>query len=159
MRRIITASVNNTSGVLNRFSGVLSRRQVNIESISVGHTENPQVSRITIVIHVEHLAEAEQVTKQLNKQIDVIKVSDITDESHVERELALVKVNAPAAIRSEIFSMIEPFRANVIDVSSKNIVIQVVGTSEKIQAFVEVVAPYGIQQLARTGATGFTRGH
>jgi len=159
MRRIVTATVNNTSGVLNRFSGVLSRRQFNIESISVGHTEQNHTSRITIVIQVDHLAEAEQVTKQLNKLIDVIKVSDITDESHVERELALVKVNAPAAVRAEIFSMIEPFRANVIDVSSKTIVIQVVGTSEKIQAFVEVVAPYGIKQLARTGATGFTRGH
>lgn len=158
MKRIITATVNNTSGVLNRFSGVLSRRQVNIDSISVGHTETHNVSRITIVINVENLAESEQVTKQLNKQIDVIKVSDITDEAHLERELALVKVNAPANQRSEILSIIDPFRGNVIDVGTKTIVIQVTGTSEKINAFVDVISPYGIKQLARTGVTGFTRG-
>lgn len=158
MKRIITATVNNNSGVLNRFSGVLSRRQVNIDSISVGPTELQHVSRITIVIQVDTLAESEQVTKQLNKQIDVIKVSDITDEAHLERELALVKVNAPASTRSEILSIIDPFRANIIDVGTKTIVIQVTGTSEKINAFVDVIAPYGIRQLARTGVTGFTRG-
>ncbi|MHC5249188.1 acetolactate synthase small subunit [Enterococcus sp. HY326] len=158
MRRVITATVNNNSGVLNRFSGVLSRRQVNIDSISVGATELENVSRITIVIHVADLAESEQVTKQLNKQIDVIKVSDITDEPHLERELILVKVNAPASSRSEILALIDPFRGNIIDVGNKTIVIQVTGTSEKINAFVDVVAPYGIKQVARTGITGFTRG-
>lgn len=158
MKRIITATVNDNSGVLNRFSGVLSRRQVNIESISVGPTEKKGVSRITIVIQADDLSESEQVTKQLNKQIDVIKVSDITDEAHLERELALIKVNAPAAIRSEIISVIDPFRANIIDVGTKTIVIQVTGTSEKINAFADVLAPYGIKQLARTGVTGFTRG-
>jgi acetolactate synthase-1/3 small subunit len=157
MRRIITATVNNNSGVLNRFSGVLTRRQVNIDSISVGPTEHKQISRITVIAQVADLNESEQVTKQLTKQIDVIKVSDITDEPHLERELALVKVNAPAAIRAELFSIIEPFRGNVIDVASKTVVIQVTGTSEKISAFVDVVAPYGIKQLARTGVTGFTR--
>lgn len=158
MKRIITATVNNNSGVLNRFSGVLSRRQVNIDSISVGPTEIAEISRITIVIQVKDLAESEQVTKQLNKHIDVIKVSDITDEPHLERELALVKVNAPTAIRSEIIAVIDPFRANIIDVGSRSIVIQVAGTTEKINAFVDAVAPYGIKQLARTGVTGFTRG-
>ncbi|WP_280738291.1 MULTISPECIES: acetolactate synthase small subunit [unclassified Enterococcus] len=159
MRRIITATVNNTSGVLNRFSGVLSRRQVNIDSISVGATETAGISRITIVIQVEDLAESEQVTKQINKQIDVIKVSDITDDSPLERELVLVKINAPVNLRSEINSVIEPFRGNVIDVASKTIVIQVAGTSEKINAFIDVIAPYGIKQLARTGVTGFSRGN
>ncbi|MBM7690027.1 acetolactate synthase small subunit [Enterococcus ureilyticus] len=159
MRRIITATVNNNSGVLNRFSGVLTRRQVNIDSISVGATELENVSRITIIVQVADLNEAEQVTKQLNKQIDVIKVSDITDEPHLERELALVKLNAPATVRAELFSVIDPFRANVIDVGTRTVVIQVTGTSEKISAFVDVVAPYGIKQLARTGVTGFTRGN
>lgn len=158
MKRIITATVNNNAGVLNRFSGVLSRRQVNIESISVGGTELSGISRITIVVNVDSDAEIEQVTKQLNKQIDVIKVSDITDEAHLEREMALIKVNAPAAIRSEILAVIDPFRATVIDVGIKNIVIQVGGTSDKINACVEVLAPYGIKRLARTGVTGFTRG-
>ncbi|WP_270996817.1 acetolactate synthase small subunit [Listeria seeligeri] len=157
MRRIITATVNNSSGVLNRITGVISRRQYNIDSISVGWTEIPNVSRITIVVHVDSLYEIEQVTKQLNKQIDVLKVSDITDEAHIERELALIKINSPAALRSELNAVIEPFRATVIDVGTKNVVIQVTGTSEKIDAFVDIVRPYGIKQMARTGVTGFTR--
>ncbi|HDU0184184.1 TPA: acetolactate synthase small subunit [Listeria monocytogenes] len=157
MRRIITATVNNSSGVLNRITGVISRRQYNIDSISVGWTEIPNVSRITIVVHVDSLYEIEQVTKQLNKQIDVLKVSDITDDAHIERELALLKINSPAALRSELNAVIEPFRATVIDVGTKNVVIQVTGTSEKIDAFVDMVRPYGIKQMARTGVTGFTR--
>ncbi|EFR96349.1 acetolactate synthase, large subunit, biosynthetic type, partial [Listeria ivanovii FSL F6-596] len=95
--------------------------------------------------------------KQLNKQIDVLKVSDITDDAHIERELALIKINSPAALRSELNAVIEPFRATVIDVGTKNVVIQVTGTSEKIDAFVDIVRPYGIKQMARTGVTGFTR--
>ncbi|EAE6740507.1 acetolactate synthase small subunit [Listeria monocytogenes] len=157
MRRIITATVNNSSGVLNRITGVISRRQYNIDSISVGWTEIPNVSRITIVVHVDSLYEIEQVTKQLNKQIDVLKVSDITDDAHIERELALLKINSPAALRSELNAVIEPFRATVIDVGTKNVVIQVTGTSEKIDAFVDTVRTYGIKQMARTGVTGFTR--
>ncbi|EKL6481347.1 acetolactate synthase small subunit [Listeria monocytogenes] len=157
MRRIITATVNNSSGVLNRITEVISRRQYNIDSISVGWTEIPNVSRITIVVHVDSLYEIEQVTKQLNKQIDVLKVSDITDDAHIERELALLKINSPAALRSELNAVIEPFRATVIDVGTKNVVIQVTGTSEKIDAFVDTVRPYGIKQMARTGVTGFTR--
>lgn len=159
MRRIITATVNNNSGVLNRFSGVLTRRQVNIDSISVGPTEQENISRITVIVQVSDLSESEQVTKQLNKQIDVIKVSDITDEPHLERELALLKVNAPATVRTELLAIIDPFRANIIDVGTKSVVIQVTGTSEKISAFVDVVSPYGIKQIARTGVTGFTRGN
>lgn len=157
MRRIITATVNNASGVLNRITGVISRRQYNIDSISVGWTETPNVSRITIVVHVDSLYEIEQVTKQLNKQIDALKVSDITDDPHIERELALVKINAPASVRAELTAVIEPFRATVIDVGTKNVVIQVTGTSEKVDAFVDIVRPYGIKQMARTGVTGFTR--
>ncbi|MGY3750084.1 acetolactate synthase small subunit [Vagococcus acidifermentans] len=158
MRRIISAKVNNSSGVLNRVSGVLTRRQFNIESISVGITETPGISRITIVVLVDSDYEAEQILKQLNKQIDVIKVVDITQDSHLERELALIRVNAPAASRQEIFSVIEPFRANVIDVGIRSVVIQVTGTSEKIDAFVDVIKPYGIQEIARTGVTGLVRG-
>lgn len=157
MRRIITAIVNNSSGVLNRVSGVLTRRQFNIDSISVGPTETAGISRITIVAQIESPDDIEQVTKQLNKQIDVIKVSDITDEPHIERELALIKVSAPASSRAELLSIIEPFRGNVVDVGTKSIVIQVIGTSEKIDAFVDIIRPYGIKQMARTGVTGFTR--
>ncbi|EUJ24458.1 acetolactate synthase small subunit [Listeria grandensis] len=157
MRRIITATVNNSSGVLNRITGVISRRQYNIDSISVGWTETANVSRITIVVHVDSLYEIEQVTKQLNKQIDVLKVSDITDDPHMERELALIKVNAPATTRAELNSIIEPFRATIIDVGKSSVVVQVAGTSEKVNAFVDSIRPYGIKQMARTGVTGFTR--
>lgn len=158
MKRMITAMVRDKAGVLSRISSVLNRRQVNIESISVGRTEIAGESRMTIMIRADNLADVEQVTKQLNKQIDVIKVSDISDEPHLERELALIKVNAPAAIRSEIQAMIDPFRADVVDVSLKTIVVQVAGSDEKVNACIDVLRPYGIKQLARTGVTGFRRG-
>lgn len=158
MKRMITAMVRDKAGVLSRISSVLNRRQVNIESISVGRTEIAGESRMTIMIRADNLADAEQVTKQLNKQIDVIKVSDISDEPHLERELALIKVNAPAAIRSEIQAMIDPFRADVVDVSLKTIVVQVAGSDEKVNTCIDVLRPYGIKQLARTGITGFSRG-
>ncbi|APB32065.1 acetolactate synthase small subunit [Vagococcus teuberi] len=157
MRRIISAKVRNTSGVLNRISGVLTRRQFNIESISVGVTENPDVSRITIVVSVDSDFQMEQLIKQLNKQIDVIKVIDMSADSHLERELALIKVATTSINRQEIMSMIEPFRASVIDVSSQSIIIQIAGSSEKIDALVDVLKVYGIQELARTGITGLLR--
>lgn len=158
MKRMITAMVYNHVGVLSRISSVLYRRQVNIESISVGETEDKEISRMTFVINVATLAEVEQVTKQLNKQIAVVKVSDITDEPHLERELALVKVNAPAAIRTEIKTMIEPFRADIVDVGIKTIAVQIAGSSEKVDACIDILRPYGIKEMARTGITGFTRG-
>ena len=136
MRRTITALVYNRSGVLSMITSVLNRRQVNIESISVGVVDQDNISRMTIVANVESLQEAEQVTKQLNKQIDVIKVSDI----------------------SEIQAVIAPFRADTVDVAQKMIVVQVVGTHEKINALIEILRPYGIVQMARTGITGLTRG-
>ncbi|MGM0213021.1 acetolactate synthase small subunit [Enterococcus sp. AZ109] len=158
MRRMITAKVHNQSGTLSRITSILNRRQVNIENISVGTTEIEGVSRLTMMIQADTLAEVEQVTKQLNKQIAVVKVSDITDEPHLERELALIKVNAPAPIRSEIQAMIDPFRADIVDVSLKSIVVQVAGSTDKVNACIEVLKPYGIKQMARTGVTGFTRG-
>lgn len=158
MRRMITCLVQNNVGVLSRITSVMNRRQVNIDSISVGVTDMPDLSRMTIIINVDDLAEAEQVIKQLNKQVAVVKVRDITDDPHLERELALIKVNAPAPLRSEIRAMVDPFRADVVDVALKTIVIQVAGTAEKVDACIDVLRPYGIKQLARTGTTGFTRG-
>lgn len=158
MRRMITAMVHDQAGVLSRITSVLNRRQVNMDSVSVGRTERAGESQMTIIIQADTLAEVEQVTKQLNKQIDVVKVSDITDEPHLERELALIKVNAPAATRSEIQAMIDPFRADVVDVGLKTIVVQVAGSTEKVNACIDVLGPYGIKQLARTGVTGFNRG-
>lgn len=158
MKRILAAIVHNEAGVLSRVTSVLNRRQVNIESISVGTTEQPEFSRMTIIINAENPLETEQVTKQLNKQIDVLKVSDITEDPHIERELVLIKVNAPTTTRSEIQAVIEPFRAHIVDVALKTIVVQVAGDSEKVAACIDVLRPYGIKQMARAGVTGFTRG-
>ena len=157
MRRMLTAKLQNSTGVLNRFTGVLSRRQVNIESISVGPTMEPDVSRITIIIDVANLEEVEQIIKQLNRLIDVLRVRDITDIPHLEREVSLVKLTAPTSKRAEILAVIQPFRASVVDVAQKSITIQVTGDADKIEALIRVIKPYGIQNLACTGATGFSR--
>ncbi|AJD54668.1 Acetolactate synthase small subunit [Streptococcus mutans PKUSS-HG01] len=154
---MLTAKLQNSTGVLNRFTGVLSRRQVNIESISVGHTEIPNISRITIIIDVDSLEEVEQIMKQLNRLIDVVRVRDITDKPHLEREVILIKVAAPTSKRAEILAIIQPFRASVIDVAPKSITIQMTGDADKIEALIRVIQPYGVKNIARTGATGFTR--
>ncbi|OIJ18335.1 acetolactate synthase small subunit [Anaerobacillus alkalidiazotrophicus] len=158
MKRIITATVNNVSGVLNRVTGMFARRNYNIESITVGHTENPAISRMTFVVVVDSEESIEQVIKQLNKQIDVLKVSDITDESIVSRELALIKVFSTAQQRSEIAAVINPFRALIIDVGRESMTVQVTGDQEKIGALIDLLHPYGIKELARTGITAFKRG-
>ncbi|MDP4083326.1 MAG: acetolactate synthase small subunit [Bacillota bacterium] len=159
MKRIITATVQNHSGVLNRITGLLQRRQFNIESISVGATETEGISKMTLVVEVEDEQRLEQVTKQLNKQIDVLKVSDITDKAIVSRELALIKVSSSSQLRSEINGLIDPFRATIIDVSKDSLAVQVTGKPEKIDAIIELLRPYGIKELARTGLTAFLRGH
>ncbi|MFB7141747.1 MULTISPECIES: acetolactate synthase small subunit [unclassified Bacillus (in: firmicutes)] len=157
MKRVITSTVLNNSGVLNRITGVISRRRFNIESISVGHTEQDHISRITFVVHVDDLQQVEQLIKQLHKQIDVIKVADITEDSVIARELALIKVSTNATTRNEIYSLIEPFRASVIDVSRDQIVVQVTGTSDKVEALIELLRPFELKEIARTGVTAFTR--
>lgn len=159
MKRIITATVQNRSGVLNRVTGLLQRRQFNIESISVGPTELEGISKMTFVIEVEDEQRLEQVTKQLHKQIDVLKVSDITDKAIVARELALIKVASTSQLRSEINGIIDPFRALVIDVSKDSLAVQITGRPEKIDALIELLRPYGIKEIARTGLTAFLRGH
>ncbi len=157
MRRMLTAKMKDTTGVLNRFTGVLSRRQVNIESISVGHTSEPNISRITIIIDVASLEEVELIIKQLNRLIDVVRVRDITDIPHLEREVLLVKVSAPPVKRAELLAIIQPFRASVVDVAPNSITVQMTGNSDKIEALLRVIQPYGIKNIARTGATGFSR--
>ncbi|HLS20965.1 MAG TPA: acetolactate synthase small subunit [Bacillota bacterium] len=158
MKRIITATVQNRSGVLNRITGMLSKRQFNIESISVGESEVEGISKMTIVVQVDDDQKIEQLTKQLNKQIDVIKVSDITDKAMVARELALIKVSGSGQLRNEIQGVIAPFRASVIDVSKDNLTIQVTGNPDKVEAMIELLRPYGIKELTRTGVTAFLRG-
>ncbi|WP_313800762.1 acetolactate synthase small subunit [Cytobacillus sp.] len=158
MKKIFSMTVMNRPGVLNRITNLFSKRNYNIESISVGLAEQEGVSRITCVIHVESDREAEQITKQLNKQIDILKVTDISDQAIVARELALIKVLSTPQTRNELYALIEPFRAAVIDVSKDSLVIQITGESEKIEAFIELIKPYGIKELARTGTTAFPRG-
>jgi len=154
IRRVLIAKVRDTAGVLNRFTGILSRRQLNIESISIGKSELCDLSQITVVIDVLDSREIEQVLKQLNRMIDVRCVKEILESSHVIREMALLKVNASAETRSEITSMIEPFHSNVIDLSRKTMTLQLTSTPDKIDAFIELLRPYGIKQLARTGLIG-----
>lgn len=158
MRRMIIAKLHNVTGIMNRFTAVLNRRQVNILSITAGVTESQDLTHTTFVIEVDHLDEVEQIIKQLNRLIDVIEVADITDLHHVEREVVLIKVSAPPTIRAEIFTMIEPFRVNVVDVNLENVTIQLTGDSAKIEALIDVVSPYGILNMARTGSAGFERG-
>ncbi|HLS67520.1 MAG TPA: acetolactate synthase small subunit [Pseudogracilibacillus sp.] len=159
MKRIITATVQNRSGVLNRITGMLQRRQFNIESISVGETETPGISKMTLVVDVADDQKTEQLTKQLNKQIDVIKVSDITDKAVVARELALIKVASTPQQMTEIQGLVTPFRGAVMDVSKDSITIQVTGKPDKIDALIALLRPYGIKELARTGVTALLRGH
>ncbi|MEK4030973.1 MULTISPECIES: acetolactate synthase small subunit [Bacillaceae] len=158
MKRTVTVTVLNQSGVLNRITGLFTKRQFNIESITVGPTETEGISKMTFIVHVEDERTAEQVLKQLNKQVDVLKVSDITDQAVVSRELALIKVLTTPQTRAEINVIIEPFRATIIDVAKDSVTIQVVGNFEKIEAMIELLRPYGIKELSRTGQTALTRG-
>lgn len=157
MKRVITLTVVNRPGVLNRITNLFSKRNYNIESITVGHSEVEGVSRITCVVNADNPRIIEQITKQLNKQIDVLKVTDISEQSIVSRELALIKVLASPQNRNEIYALIEPFRASVIDVGKESLTVQITGESEKIEAFIELIKPYGIKELARTGAAAFPR--
>jgi acetolactate synthase-1/3 small subunit len=158
MKRILSLTVLNQTGVLNRITGLFSKRHFNIESITVGHAETEGVSRMTLVVNVQEEKEVEQITKQLNKQIDVLKVTDITSQSIVSRELALIKVMSSPATRLELQGLIQPFRATIIDVSRESVVVQVTGESEKIEVLIDLLKPYGIKEIARTGTTAFARG-
>lgn len=157
MKRVVTITVHNNSGVLNRITGLISKRQFNIESITVGATTNPGISKMTLIVPIEDPAKMEQLLKQLQKQIDVLKVNDITDKAMVTRELALIKVTCPPSVRSEVYSIIEPFRATVIDMSKNIITVQVTGEPSKVEAFIDLLKPYGIKDISRTGATAFVR--
>ncbi|MFD1037499.1 acetolactate synthase small subunit [Virgibacillus byunsanensis] len=159
MKRIIIATVQNRGGVLNRITGMLHKRQFNIESISVGSSEKEGISNMTFVVEVDDHQKLEQLTKQLNKQIDVLKVTDISDKAIVARELALIKVGGSGQLRAEIQGVIAPFRASVIDVSKDSLTIQVTGKPDKVEALILLLRPYGIKELTKTGMTAFLRGH
>ncbi|MZP29745.1 acetolactate synthase small subunit [Heliobacterium undosum] len=158
MRHTLSVLVENKPGILTRVAGLFARRGYNIESLVVGETETPTVSRMTIVVDGDDRI-IEQVTKQLHKLIDVIKIQDITDEESVHRELILVKVNtADVAARSEVMQICEIFRATIVDLSRSSVIIQVVGDQKKIQAILTSLRPFGIREFARTGRISMLRG-
>ena len=156
-KRIITALVEDKPGVLNRVSSMFRRRGFNIYSLAVGSSELPELSRMTFVVDGND-AIVEQVTKHLNKLIDVIKVSDISDEKVVNRELALIRVNASTSNRSEIIQIVDIFRAKIIDVGSDSLIIEVTGDESKIDSLQKLLSNFGITEIMRTGTIAMTRG-
>lgn len=156
-KHTISVLVENKFGVLSRVAGLFSARGYNIESLSVGETLDASVSRMTIVVRGDEFV-IEQVTKQLHKLIDVIKVSDLTDDSHVERELVLVRVNAEPQLRAEILRTADIFRARVIDVTPTSFTLEATGDEGKLEAFLELLRPMGIQEVVRTGKVAIARG-
>jgi len=156
-KHTISVLVENKFGVLSRVAGLFSARGYNIESLSVGETLDPSVSRMTIVVTGDQFV-IEQVMKQLHKLIDVIKVNDLTDESHVERELVLVRVNAEPQHRAEILRTADIFRARVVDVTAVSFVLEATGDEGKLEALLELLRPMGIQEVVRTGKIAITRG-
>ena len=157
MRHVLSALVQNVPGVLAHISGMLASRGFNIDSLAVGVTEVPDLSRMTFVVHGDD-AELEQVRKQLDKIITVVKVQDISSEDFVERDLMLLKVQANQQQRTEIVLLVEMFRGRVVDISPESLMIEISGREQKIEAFIELMRPYGIQELARTGRIALVRG-
>ncbi len=157
-RHTISVLVNDQPGVLQRVSGLFGRRGFNIESITVGQSEEIGLSRMVIVtLGDQHTLE--QIEKQLYKLIDVIKVVDLGSKPMVARELALIKVTADPSERPEIMGVVETFRASVVDIGSTSLLVQVVGDTQKIDAMIELLKPYGIRELSRTGVTAMIRGN
>ncbi|TJY40971.1 acetolactate synthase small subunit [Cohnella pontilimi] len=156
-KHTISILVNDQPGVLQRVSGLFGRRGFNIESITVGASEESGLSRMVIVTTGDDRT-IEQVQKQLYKLIDVIKVIDISSNPMVARELGLIKINAEPAARPEVLGIVETFRAAVVDIGPNTLIVQVVGDTDKIDAMVELLKPYGIRELSRTGVTALARG-
>ncbi len=153
----ITVLVENRAGVLARVAGLFARRGYNIESLAVSVTDRPEISRMTIVVGGDHRV-LEQITKQLNKLVEVIKVVDYTETAAVERDLALIKVNAEARDRAEIMQIVEIFRGRIIDMSDKTFIIEVTGSTDKLDKITELLGAYGIRELVRTGIIAMARG-
>ena len=156
-KHTITALVNDKPGVLNRVSSMFRRRGFNIASLAVGHSEIPELSRMTFVVEGDD-AVVEQVTKHLHKLIDVIKVSDISNENVVSRELALIRVNANVHTRSEIMQIVDIFRANIVDVAPDSLIIEVTGDEEKVDSLANLLRSFGVTEVMRTGTIAMSRG-
>jgi acetolactate synthase-1/3 small subunit len=156
-RHVLSALVQNRPGVLAHLSGMFASRGFNIDSLAVGETEDPDLSRITVVVMGDDRL-LDQVRKQLEKIVTVVKVHDISSEDYVERDLMLIKVSAPPAVRSEIQALVGIFRGRIVDVGPELLMIEISGKEQKLEAFIERVRPYGIRELARTGRIALVRG-
>nr|WP_222132228.1 acetolactate synthase small subunit [Pseudonocardia sp. C8] len=153
----LSVLVEDKPGVLARVAGLFSRRGFNINSLAVGPTEHPDVSRMTIVVEVDELP-MEQVTKQLNKLINVIKIVELEPGTSVQRELLLVKVRADATVRSQVLETVQMFRAKVVDVSPEAVTIEATGTADKLNALLRMLEPYGIREMVQSGMVAVGRG-
>ena len=158
MQHTISVLMNNHFGVLSRVSGLFSGRGFNIESLNVAETSDPNISRMTIVT-IGDDSKIEQITKQLNKLVDVIKVMDLTQEHFVDRELVLIKMNAETRVREEILRIVDLFRAKVVDVSPSTYTIEITGDEGKINSFIELLTPLGIKEVVRSGRIAIGRGN
>ena len=156
-KHTLSVLVENKPGVLARIAGLFSRRGFNIDSLAVGPTEHPDISRMTIVVNVEE-SPLEQVTKQLNKLIEVIKIVELDDREAIERELLLVKVKADVESRSQVLDVVQLFKARVVDVATDAITIEVTGNSDKLTDFLRVLEPFGIRELVQSGLVAIGRG-
>ena len=157
MKHTFVAMVEDKPGVLNRMASLFRRRNFNIESLAVGHSETPGISRMTFVVEGDDQT-IEQVKRQLNKLINVIEVRDVTHEPTVIRELALIRVQAPPARRTEVTELVNFFRAKVVDVAHDSLMIEVTGTEDKVDGLVRLLEPVGIQEIVRTGRVAMVRG-
>ena len=156
-RHTLSVLVENKPGVLARVSSLFSRRGFNIDSLAVGPTEHPEISRMTIVVNVEDLP-LEQVTKQLNKLVNVLKIVELDPGSSVQRELLLVKVRADSETRSQVLETVQLFRAKVVDVASDAVTIEATGSKDKLDALIRVLEPFGIKELVQSGMVAIGRG-
>ncbi|NLD46760.1 MAG: acetolactate synthase small subunit [Clostridiaceae bacterium] len=157
-KHTLSVLVENQAGVLSRVSGLFSRRGFNIDSLAVGVTENPDISRMTIVVDGDEYI-VEQVSKQLNKLVDVIKIRQLEKADSVSRELALIKVDATATTRAEIIQIVEIFRAKIVDVSKNTLTIEISGANEKVAALEDMLKQFGIKEIVRTGSIAIERGN
>lgn len=158
MQHTLSVLVQNHAGVLSRVSGLFSRRGYNIESLAVGVTENKNISRMTIVVEGDNYV-VEQVSKQLYKLVEVLKVSDITEEKYVGREMVLVTVAVEPSQRGDIIQIAEIFKGRIVDLSRKTMMLELTGNEEKINAFIDAVTPFGIKEMVRTGKIALVRGN
>lgn len=157
MEHIISVLVENRFGVLAHIAGLFSGRGFNIDSLAVGETHDPSISRMTIIVKGDDNV-VEQILKQLNRLVDVINVQDLTEQSFIERELMLVKVETTAQSRSEVIEVADIFRTKIVDVQQSSLTIEASGSAEKLKALLELLQPYGIKELVRTGRIGMARG-